>query len=68
MWDSTEPPPKPLTAGKPKSPTEEIALLCKMRGESGGIPHLAKNERDVGHPAIGGWDGGKTSRKRLNLD
>jgi hypothetical protein len=21
-------------------------------GESGGIPHLAKNERDVGHPAV----------------
>jgi hypothetical protein len=27
-------------------------LLWELRGESGGIPHLAKNERDVGHPAL----------------
>ena len=25
----------------------------QFEGKSGGIPHLAKNERDVGHPAIG---------------
>jgi hypothetical protein len=24
---------------------------------SGGIPHLAKNERDVGHPMLRGQDG-----------
>jgi hypothetical protein len=23
-----------------------------LRGYSGGIPHLAKNERDVGHPGF----------------
>jgi hypothetical protein len=23
-----------------------------LRGESGGIPHLAKNERDMGHPGF----------------
>jgi hypothetical protein len=23
-----------------------------LRGQSSGIPHLAKNERDVGHPAL----------------
>jgi hypothetical protein len=27
-------------------------LLWEVRGESGGIPHLAKNERDAGHPAL----------------
>jgi hypothetical protein len=25
----------------------------RLEGEARGIPHLAKNERDVGHPAIG---------------
>jgi hypothetical protein len=25
----------------------------RLEGEVCGIPHLAKNERDVGHPAIG---------------
>jgi hypothetical protein len=28
------------------------AWLWELRGESGEIPHLAKNERDVGHPAL----------------
>ena len=38
------------------------SLLCKkkcfcvtlnmLEGEARGIPHLAKNERDVGHPAL----------------
>jgi hypothetical protein len=23
-----------------------------LEGKAGGIPHLAKNERDVGHPAV----------------
>jgi len=28
-------------------------LTCeRLAGESRGIPHLAKNERDVGHPAL----------------
>jgi hypothetical protein len=26
--------------------------LRRLEGETCGIPHLAKNERDVGHPAI----------------
>jgi hypothetical protein len=25
----------------------------RIEGQTCGIPHLAKNERDVGHPAIG---------------
>jgi hypothetical protein len=25
----------------------------RLEGRACGIPHLAKNERDVGHPAIG---------------
>jgi hypothetical protein len=25
----------------------------RLEGETCGIPHLAKNERDVGHPATG---------------
>ena len=29
----------------------ELLIGCwEFRGESSGIPHLAKNERDVGHP------------------
>jgi hypothetical protein len=27
-------------------------LSSRLEGEACGIPHLAKNERDVGHPAI----------------
>jgi hypothetical protein len=27
-------------------------ILDKLEGEDCGIPHLAKNERDVGHPAL----------------
>jgi hypothetical protein len=33
------------------------SALFEVRGESGGIPRLSKNERDVGHPAVGGGDG-----------
>jgi hypothetical protein len=32
--------------------SETFANTAEVRGESGGIPHLAKNERDVGHPAV----------------
>jgi hypothetical protein len=28
----------------------------------GGIPHLAKNERDVGHPSVDWWRGEKKHR------
>jgi len=31
-------------------------LVIKLEGRRGGIPHLAKNERDMGHPAIVGRD------------
>jgi hypothetical protein len=40
----------------PRSPflyRNEFVVWCAGRGESSGIPHLAKNERDVGHPAVG---------------
>jgi hypothetical protein len=33
--------------------SETFADTAEERGASGGIPHLAKNERDMGHPAIG---------------
>jgi hypothetical protein len=36
---------------RPQLPNK-CALLWEIRGECSGIPHLAKNERDVGHPAI----------------
>jgi hypothetical protein len=34
-------------------PRNKSALPWGIRGERGGIPHLAKNERDMGHPARG---------------
>jgi hypothetical protein len=37
----------------------KLALLREVRGESCGIPHLAKNERDVWHPSSGCGDGGQ---------
>jgi hypothetical protein len=36
----------------PRLLRKKSAFLGELRGESGGVPHLAKNERDVGHPAI----------------
>src|ERR1700677_237611 len=36
----------------PERLRNKSALLWELRGERGGIPHLAKNERDVGHPAL----------------
>ena len=40
----------------------------RLEGEARGIPHFAKNERDVGHPAIGaGIDLQKRVRFTLNL-
>jgi len=32
-------------------PEPSLAVI-KLEGRRGGIPHLAKNERDMGHPAI----------------
>jgi hypothetical protein len=32
---------------------EDLSTRERLEGEVCGIPHLAKNERDVGHPAIG---------------
>jgi hypothetical protein len=37
--------------GEPRSPKEQSVGSTGLRGETCGIPHLAKNERDVGHPA-----------------
>jgi hypothetical protein len=31
----------------------DLSYRDRLEGETCGIPHLAKNERDVGHPAIG---------------
>jgi hypothetical protein len=30
----------------------ELSIPQQVEGEACGIPHLAKNERDVGHPAV----------------
>jgi hypothetical protein len=34
-----------------------VFCLWRLNVEVRGIPHLAKNERDVGHPLIRGWGG-----------
>jgi hypothetical protein len=42
-----------------------VAFLAgreRPAGKACGIPHLAKNERDVGHPATGGGDRAKAPR------
>src|SRR5580658_2772817 len=41
----------PLTgaSNRPASPVEKEVKVC-------GLPHLAKNERDVGHPSVRGGD------------
>jgi hypothetical protein len=39
MWDTT-------------APNRKIFGLQELEGEDRGIPHLAKNERDVGHPSV----------------
>jgi hypothetical protein len=44
MWDTT--------AVNHKSFGSQSALRVKTRG----LPHLAKNERDVGHPMLSGQD------------
>ena len=30
-----------------------LSVRDRLEGKARGIPHLAKNERDMGHPAIG---------------
>jgi hypothetical protein len=42
---------------------ERLIGCWKFRGESDGIPHLAKNERDVGHPFP--WRGGSLRTAKL---
>jgi hypothetical protein len=32
--------------------SDKCGTCRKLEGETCGIPHLAKNERDVGHPAV----------------
>jgi hypothetical protein len=34
----------------------DLRDCSRLEEETCGIPHLAKNERDVGHPLIGGWE------------
>ena len=34
------------------APLQSCGTLNELEGETCGIPHLAKNERDVGHPAV----------------
>jgi hypothetical protein len=41
MWDTTSP---------DRSPPKAESNLKKSRGQVRGIPYLAKNERDMGHP------------------
>jgi hypothetical protein len=37
-------------------PSGIVGSLDRLEGKACGIPHLAKNERDVGHPAwMRGW-------------
>jgi hypothetical protein len=38
----------------------------RLGGEACGIPHLAKNERDVGHPAVAAGMESKTYRREEN--
>ena len=33
----------------------DLGLGYESRVEGSGIPHLAKNERDVGHPGVVAW-------------
>jgi hypothetical protein len=42
-----------------------LLALSKLEGEAWGIPHLAKNERDVGHPAIADGIGPKSAGTRV---
>jgi hypothetical protein len=35
-------------------PRTELSARVRPKGKTCGIPHLAKNERDVGHPATRG--------------
>jgi hypothetical protein len=35
------------------APVRSFGTRIRLEGEACGFPHLAKNERDVGHPAIG---------------
>jgi hypothetical protein len=35
-----------------RAPVRGGGTLDRLEGEACGIPHLAKNERDVGHPAL----------------
>jgi hypothetical protein len=46
----------PKTMAEPTTAFRSGPYICDTRnrfeGEACGIPHLAKNERDVGHPAI----------------
>jgi hypothetical protein len=38
--------------GERGAPVQSGEARSRLEGETCGIPHLAKNERDMGHPAI----------------
>jgi hypothetical protein len=42
----------PRTLGRTWAPVWSCGDRNRLEGEACGIPHLAKNERDVGHPAV----------------
>jgi hypothetical protein len=42
--------------GERGAPVWSCGIRERLEGETRGIPHLAKNERDVGHPALVAWD------------
>ena len=42
----------PRTLGRTWGTPVELWNPDRLEGETCGIPHLAKNERDVGHPAF----------------
>jgi hypothetical protein len=50
MWDSTDADLKVCRLQMVQAP--RLAAGMDRRIESGGIPHLAKNERDMGHPGF----------------
>jgi hypothetical protein len=41
-----------VSAKKAVTASWQIKNVGESEGRYGGIPHLAKNERDVGHPAL----------------
>jgi hypothetical protein len=51
---------RPVSDSLMTGPTAKNIEVC-------GIPHLAKNERDVGHPGLGGRDRFRSSLEVVDL-